>query len=83
MIFTVCLLVWLAEKAEMSAATYPSGASAPPFSAVWDRPPEPALMSDSSPWWDPGVYADRRPFLVGRARITAALRAWFAARDFV
>jgi elongation factor P--(R)-beta-lysine ligase len=40
-------------------------------------------MPDSSPWWDPGVYADRRPFLIGRARITAATRAWFAARDFV
>src|SRR3954452_21003043 len=40
-------------------------------------------MSDSSPWWDPGSYADRRPFLIGRARITAAVRAWFAARDFV
>jgi lysyl-tRNA synthetase class 2 len=39
-------------------------------------------MSDSSPWWDPGVYADRRPFLMGRARITAAVRTWFAARDF-
>jgi len=40
-------------------------------------------MPDSSPWWDPGVYADRRPFLIGRARITAAMRAWFGARDFV
>jgi lysyl-tRNA synthetase class 2 len=40
-------------------------------------------MPESSPWWDPGVYADRRPFLIGRARITAAMRAWFAARDFV
>ena len=40
-------------------------------------------MADSSPWWDPGVYADRRPFLIGRVRITAAARAWFGARDFV
>jgi lysyl-tRNA synthetase class 2 len=37
----------------------------------------------SSPWWVPHVYADRRPFLMARARITAAVRAWFAARDFV
>jgi elongation factor P--(R)-beta-lysine ligase len=37
----------------------------------------------SSPWWAPHVYADRRPFLTARARITAAVRAWFAARDFV
>jgi lysyl-tRNA synthetase class 2 len=40
-------------------------------------------MADSSTWWDPGVYADRRPFLIGRARITAAMRAWFGACDFV
>ena len=37
----------------------------------------------SSPWWAPHVHADRRPFLLARARITAAVRAWFAARDFV
>jgi lysyl-tRNA synthetase class 2 len=37
----------------------------------------------SSPWWAPHVYADRRPFLMARNRITAALRGWFSARDFV
>src|SRR5436309_13335252 len=37
----------------------------------------------ASPWWAPHVYADRRPFLLARSRITAAVRAWFAARDFV
>jgi len=36
----------------------------------------------SSPWWAPHVYADRRPFLGARNRISAAFRAWFAARDF-
>jgi lysyl-tRNA synthetase class 2 len=36
----------------------------------------------SSPWWAPHVYADRRPFLAARNRISAAFRAWFAARDF-
>src|SRR6476646_10786802 len=35
-----------------------------------------------SPWWAPHVYADRRPFLLARNRISAAFRAWFAARDF-
>jgi lysyl-tRNA synthetase class 2 len=40
-------------------------------------------MPEPSPWWDPGVHADRRPFLIGRARITAATRAWFGGRDFV
>ena len=31
----------------------------------------------------PDVHADRRPFLLARNRITAALRAFFARRDFV
>ena len=37
----------------------------------------------SSPWWTPHVYADRRPFLLARGQITAAVRAWFGSRDFV
>jgi lysyl-tRNA synthetase class 2 len=37
----------------------------------------------TSPWWASHVYADRRPFLLARSRIAAALRAWFSARDFV
>ena len=37
----------------------------------------------SSSWWAPHAYADRRPFLLARSRITAATRAWFAGRDFV
>ncbi len=40
-------------------------------------------MSRRSPWWTPDVHADRRPLLITRSRIVAALRAWFAARDFV
>jgi len=36
-----------------------------------------------SPLWAPHVHADRRPFLLARGRIVAALRAWFAAEDFV
>src|SRR5437762_10041049 len=36
-----------------------------------------------SAWWAPHVYADRRPILLARGRITAAVRAWFGARDFV
>ena len=36
-----------------------------------------------SPWWTPDVHADRRPFLLARNRIQAALRAWFAVRDFI
>lgn len=37
----------------------------------------------TSPWWQPDIHADRRPFLLGRARITAAIRAHFAAQDFL
>ncbi len=40
-------------------------------------------MTSASPWWAPHVHADRRPRLMARNRIAAALRAWFSARDFV
>ena len=45
----------------------------------------PALLPTPSPppWWRPDVHADRRPRLIARNRIKAALRAWFEARDFV
>jgi len=42
-----------------------------------DTPPR------SSPFWAPHVHADRRPALLARGRIIAALRAWFAANDFI
>ncbi|HEY2532238.1 MAG TPA: EF-P lysine aminoacylase EpmA [Xanthobacteraceae bacterium] len=37
----------------------------------------------ASPYWARHVHADRRPVLLARARIVAALRGWFAARDFL
>ncbi len=40
-------------------------------------------MPAPRPWWTPEVHADRRPLLMTRSRIAAAVRAWFAARDFV
>lgn len=40
-------------------------------------------MSVPSPWWQPQIHADRRPLLLTRNRIQAALRTHFAARDFV
>ncbi|HET6466752.1 MAG TPA: EF-P lysine aminoacylase EpmA [Geminicoccaceae bacterium] len=40
-------------------------------------------MTAASPWWDQGVHGDRRPFLLARWRITAALRRWFEERSFV
>jgi len=40
-------------------------------------------MIKATPWWTPDVHADRRPRLMARNRIAAALRSWFADRDFV
>ncbi|MDO6963568.1 EF-P lysine aminoacylase EpmA [Rhizobium alvei] len=37
----------------------------------------------ASPWWKPHVHADRRGFLLARNRIQVALRAFFAADDFI
>src|ERR1700684_2040730 len=37
----------------------------------------------ASPVWATHVHAGRRPFLLGRTRIIAALRAWFAQRSFI
>jgi elongation factor P--(R)-beta-lysine ligase len=40
-------------------------------------------VAKNPPFWSPGAYAARRPYLMARARIAAALRVWFAKRDFV
>ena len=43
-----------------------------------------SFMTDApSPWWAGARHADRRPALIQRNRLTAALRTWFAERDFV
>src|SRR6201986_4915099 len=34
------------------------------------------------PWWTPETHADRRPLLLQRARIKAAIRAHFEAQGF-
>ncbi len=39
-------------------------------------------MSQLSPWWSPERHADRRPVLVGRSRIQAAIRNWFLSEGF-
>lgn len=41
------------------------------------------MSGSPSPWWAPHRHADRRPALLARNRIVAALRGHFAARDFV
>jgi lysyl-tRNA synthetase class 2 len=43
----------------------------------------PDVPPRSSPFWASHVHADRRPALLARGRVVAALRAWFAGRDFV
>ena len=40
-------------------------------------------MAETVPFWLPGVHGARRPHLVARGRIATALRAWFAAQDFI
>jgi elongation factor P--(R)-beta-lysine ligase len=40
-------------------------------------------VRESPPFWLPGVHEARRPYLLARGRIAAAMRAWFAGRDFV
>ena len=42
-----------------------------------------AFSPAPSPFWQAGVLADRMPRLAARGRITAAIRAGFAAEDFV
>jgi len=34
-------------------------------------------------WWHADIHADRRPFLLARGRIKAALRVWFEAQGFI
>jgi elongation factor P--(R)-beta-lysine ligase len=41
-----------------------------------------AETDQPSPWWSASRHADRRPFLMARAAITRALRAWFDEQGF-
>ncbi len=41
------------------------------------------MNQNHPPYWRPDVHADRRPALLARGRVKAALRRWFEARDFV
>src|SRR4051812_40933496 len=74
----------------------PPGESA--FLTVWratnPKPPETPDRIDENPminiapetpssWWRPDVHADRRPFLMARNRIQAALRDYFLGGDFI
>jgi elongation factor P--(R)-beta-lysine ligase len=37
----------------------------------------------SPPFWNAGVHAARRPYLLARQRIIAVLRSWFAGQNFM
>jgi len=41
------------------------------------------IPSQTSPWWHPERHADRRPALLARARIDAAMRHWLAEQEFL
>jgi len=41
-----------------------------------------AATDQPSPWWSASRHADRKPFLMARAAITKALRAWFDEQGF-
>ena len=41
------------------------------------------MSKSQSRWFSPERHADRRPLLLVRNRIIAAVRAWFAERDFL
>ena len=39
-------------------------------------------MRRGEPFWNASVHAARRPYLLARNRVAAAMRGWFAAHDF-
>jgi lysyl-tRNA synthetase class 2 len=39
-------------------------------------------MKSATPWWDPATHADRRPLLLARNRVKAAIRRHFEADGF-
>ncbi len=46
-------------------------------------PAAPPDTPQRSPWWHRDIHADRRPFLLARGAIRAALRRWFESQGFV
>lgn len=45
--------------------------------------PQPDPAPPPRPWWHPDRHADRRPALIARGRIQAAIRRWLEAEGFV
>src|SRR5690349_17524627 len=46
------------------------------------QPPRASTLIPSRQWWQPDHHAARRPALLARNRIKAAIRAWFEAQGF-
>ena len=40
-------------------------------------------LPQKSPWWRRDRHADKRPFLLARGRVQAAIRRWFEAEGFI
>jgi elongation factor P--(R)-beta-lysine ligase len=57
----------------------------PPTSPAPNQPPgtASAQSATATPWWDRSRHQDRRPFLIARNRIKAALREWFLSNGFI
>src|SRR4051812_16843297 len=55
--------------------------SCQPFATISGAVPMTA-PERASPWWSPGRYQDRRPFLQARGAITRATRDWFERQGF-
>jgi lysyl-tRNA synthetase class 2 len=51
---------------------------------LFRQSPEVSEMSTApSPWWERGRHADRRPRLLARGRVKAAIRAWAATNGLI
>ena len=46
-------------------------------------PSETKPQQTGEPWWHPGRHADRRPMLLARNRIKAAIRQWFVEQGYI
>jgi elongation factor P--(R)-beta-lysine ligase len=94
MTFTFNAPLWLVGRVRGSARRggHQFGAHISDFATVRQRfhdmrspptGPTALAMTAPSPFWSPDRHADRRPFLLARGRIVAALRRWFDGEGFL
>ncbi|MBN9304604.1 MAG: EF-P lysine aminoacylase GenX [Devosia sp.] len=67
----------------MGAAAYRAAARNAISGANYPNFRQESNLAETTPWWSPARHADRRPVLLARNRIEAAIRAYFARHDFV